>query len=55
MRLKWNLTGLIAFVLLGSVIYFWGPGVNGLLRTACTVALYGVVFFACFVVVTQKK
>jgi len=55
MKLKWNITGFITFLLLGSVIYLWGPGVNGLVRAACTVGMYGALFFACFVVVSQQK
>ncbi len=54
LSLKWNITGLIAFVLLGGAVYVWGPGWGTLVRAVCSGLLYVVVFFACFVVVRRK-
>ncbi len=54
MHLKWNITGLIGFLILGGLIYYFGPGFNGLVRTVITCALYAAVFFACFVVVKRR-
>ena len=53
MYIKWNITGVIAFLLLGAVIYAFGPGFGSLVRTIISVALYAGLFFACFVVVKR--
>ena len=54
MYIKWNVTGFIAFAVLGSVIYFWGPGWSAWWRAVASCALYGAVFFASFVVVRRR-
>lgn len=54
MELKFNLTGLIAFVLLGGAVYLWGPGWQTAGRMTGSALLYAAVFFACFVVVKRK-
>lgn len=54
MYIKWNITGVISFLLLGAVIYVWGPGWSNWWRTAASLALYGAVFFASFVVVRRR-
>lgn len=54
MQLKWNITGLIAFILLGGAVYAWGPGFGSLVRMVISCLLYAVIFFACFVVVRRK-
>ena len=53
MYLKWNITGFISFIVLGAVIYVWGPGFGSAWRIGATVALYAVLFFASFVVVSR--
>ena len=54
MRLKWNITGIIAFVLLGGAVYLWGPGWGTWVRAVISGILYAVIFFACFVVVRKQ-
>ena len=54
MQLKWNMTGLIAFILLGGAVYVWGPGWGTALRAVFSGLLYAAVFFACFVVIRRK-
>ncbi len=51
MKLKLSVGNIVAFLLLAGAVYLWGPGFNGLVRTACTLLLYMIVFGACFVVV----
>lgn len=54
MYIKWNITGVIAFLLLGVVIHIFGPGFGSLVRTVVSLALYAGLFFACFVVVKRR-
>ena len=54
MYIKWNITGVIAFLLLGAVVYVFGPGFGSVVRTVISLALYAAVFFACFVVVKRR-
>ncbi len=54
MKLKFNLAGLTAFLLLGGCVYLWGPGWQSLWRAAGSVALYAAVFAACFVVIQRR-
>ena len=54
MYIKWNITGVIAFVLLGAAVYVWGPGFGAIWRAAVSLVLYAVIFFASFVVVRRK-
>ena len=54
MYLKWNLTGVIAFIILGSLIYLWGPGWSNWWRAGISLLLYVFVFGACFVVVQRR-
>ena len=54
MHLKWNITGLIAFILLGGAVYVWGPGWSTAVRCVISGALYVVTFFACFVVIRRR-
>lgn len=54
MGLKFNVMGLVAFLLLGGIVFLWGPGWQSLGRAAGSVSLYAVVFVACFVVVKRR-
>lgn len=54
MHIKWNITGFIAFILLGGAVYVWGPGWGTVARAVVLCLLYGIVFFACFVVIRRK-
>ncbi|MCQ2410024.1 MAG: hypothetical protein MJ053_00330 [Elusimicrobiaceae bacterium] len=54
MYIKWNITGVIAFLILGALVYQFGPGFGGLGRTAISLVLYAAIFFACFVVVRRR-
>ncbi len=54
MYIKWNITGLIAFIILGAVIYAWGPGFGSWMRACLSVVLYAALFFASFVVVRRR-
>ncbi|MBR4682877.1 MAG: hypothetical protein IKP06_06225 [Elusimicrobiaceae bacterium] len=54
MYIKWNVTGIIAFVILGGAIYMWGPGFSSLGRSVISGLLYGAVFFASFVAIRRK-
>ncbi|MBO7190978.1 MAG: hypothetical protein J6V32_02600 [Elusimicrobiaceae bacterium] len=54
MYLKWNITGAVAFILLGGAIYLWGPGFGSWGRALISCALYAAVFFASFVVVKRR-
>lgn len=54
MYIKWNITGVIAFLILGSIIYAFGPGFGSLWRALISCALYAFVFFASFVVVKRR-
>ncbi len=54
MYIKWNITGVIAFFILGAILWFFGPGFSTPLRGGLTMVLYGAVFFASFVVVKRR-
>lgn len=54
MYLKWNITGVVSFILLGGAIYVWGPGFGSLWRAVISGVLYAAVFFASFVVVKRR-
>jgi len=54
MFIKWNITGVIAFLILGGIVYAFGPGFGSVVRALVSCALYAVVFFACFVVVRRR-
>jgi len=54
MYIKWNITGVIAFLVLGLTVYAWGPGFGTAVRAVISCALYAFLFFACFVVVKRR-
>lgn len=47
--------GIIAFCILGGLNFLFGPGFGSIGRAVASVLLYGVAFFACFVVVKQRR
>ena len=53
MRLKFSLINVLAFLLLAGAVFVWGPDFDGLVRSSASVALYALVFAACFVVLRK--
>lgn len=53
MRLKFSPINVVVCLLLAGAVFVWGPDFNGLVRSSASVALYALVFAACFVVIRK--
>lgn len=53
MKLKFSPINVVACLLLAVAVFLWGPGFDGLARSCASVALYALIFAACFVVIRK--